>query len=38
MFYDCRSKEVSSVQLSNIVVPKRPIRTMKKVNYNEDPG
>ena len=38
MFYDCRSKEVSSVQFSDIVVSKRPLRTMKIVNYNEDPG
>ena len=37
MFYDCRSKEVSSVQLSNIVVGKRPLRTRKIVNYKEVP-
>ena len=38
MFYDCRSKEVSSVQSSKIVVGTRPLRDRKTVNYKERRG
>ena len=37
MFYDCRSTEVSSQQISDIMVSKMPLRSRKQVNYREGP-